>query len=70
MEGPFYVYSCVCKVQATQADETFSAAHYQWLRIELARQHLKADAAAGHMAALRQQKHQLQDRISRLEVST
>jgi hypothetical protein len=45
-------------------------AHYNWLKLELARKTISAEAAAEKVTALLAENRQLQDRVQELEVST
>jgi hypothetical protein len=45
-------------------------AHYNWLKLELARRTISAEAAADKVAALLAENRHLQDRVQELEVST
>lgn len=47
-----------------------SRAHYEWLKLHLARQTLRAEAAGSRILDLQLEKQQLMDRVHQLEVNT
>lgn len=58
------------QAEPSAAATSVDVAHYNWLKLELARKTISVEAAADKVAELLAENRQLQDRVQELEVST